>query len=92
KANTCAAQALRHSGMATSWFSVRENHAARRSLGQMRASWPLPLMSTIDYAAGQTRANNAILGLARDGSGSFVVLNESLGTVQLMLDVNGYFQ
>jgi hypothetical protein len=52
----------------------------------------MPLTSTINYAAGQTRTNNAILGLARDGSGSFVVLNESVGTVQLILDVNGYFQ
>ncbi|HXO27375.1 MAG TPA: hypothetical protein VOA80_08540 [Thermoanaerobaculia bacterium] len=53
---------------------------------------PLPQTSAIDYAAGQTRANNSILGLARDGSGSFVVLNQSVGTVQLIVDVNGYFQ
>ena len=53
---------------------------------------PMPLTSTINYAADATRANNAILGLARDGSGSFVVVNESVGTVQLILDVNGYFQ
>ena len=53
---------------------------------------PLPLASTINFAAGDTRANNATLGLARDGSGGIVVLNGSAGTVQLILDVNGYFQ
>jgi alpha-tubulin suppressor-like RCC1 family protein len=53
---------------------------------------PLPSTSTINYSAGQTRANNAILGLAPDGSGTLVVRNSSLGAVQLIVDVNGYFE
>jgi len=45
--------------------------------------------SAINFGAGQTRANNAILNL---GSGSLEVLNNSAGTVHFILDVNGYFQ
>jgi virginiamycin B lyase len=47
---------------------------------------------SISFSAGQTRANNAILQLALDGSGSFNVQNASLGTVDFILDVNGYFR
>jgi hypothetical protein len=37
-------------------------------------------------------ANNAILYLATDGSGSIVVENDSAGTAQFILDINGYYQ
>jgi len=50
-----------------------------------------PATSTIDYRAGQTRANNSILLLG--ASGDFQVLcSQSSGTVHLIVDVNGYFQ
>jgi outer membrane protein assembly factor BamB len=52
----------------------------------------LPLASNVNFGAGQTRANNAILGLAIDGSGAFVVTSGGTGTVDFILDVNGYFQ
>jgi hypothetical protein len=48
--------------------------------------------SMINFAAGQTIANNAILRLSGEGSGSIAVLASTLGTVQFVLDVNGYFQ
>ena len=48
--------------------------------------------SSINFAAGQTRANNAMLSLATDGTSSFGVQNNSAGTVHFILDVNGYFQ
>lgn len=48
--------------------------------------------SSINFSAGQTRANNAILLLATDGSGSITVENDSAGTTHFILDVNGYFQ
>ena len=58
--------------------------------------WPAdetqPLASFINFSSGQTRANNAIVQLSRDGSGAFEVLNGSAGTVHFILDVNGYFQ
>jgi hypothetical protein len=48
--------------------------------------------STINFAAGATRANNAVLGLATNGAGTIGVQNASAGATQLLLDVNGYFQ
>jgi hypothetical protein len=53
----------------------------------------LPLTSTINFSTGQTRANNAVLSLATDGSGGLAVLPTigGGGTVQLIIDVNGYF-
>jgi hypothetical protein len=50
----------------------------------------LPI-STVNFSPGQTRANNAILPLAFDLSGSLQALNGSAGSVHLILDVNGYF-
>jgi len=51
-------------------------------------------VSTINFGAGQTRANNAVLPLANDGSGT-VNANASVaggGAVHLLIDVDGYFQ
>ena len=51
---------------------------------------PLPLVSTMNYRAGQTRANNAILVLGPGGD--FVVRCVQVsGTTHFILDVNGYF-
>ncbi|HEX5759196.1 MAG TPA: DUF5060 domain-containing protein [Thermoanaerobaculia bacterium] len=53
----------------------------------------LPATSTLNFGAGATRANNAILSLAPDGSGTLAALAHLAGggTVHLILDVNGYF-
>jgi len=51
-----------------------------------------PVASTLNFVAGQTRANNAILALASDGSGTVEVFNGSAGTVHVIIDVNGYFE
>jgi hypothetical protein len=50
-----------------------------------------PATSTINYSAGQTRANNAtvLLGAAGDLS---VFCGQGGGTAQLIVDVNGYFE
>jgi hypothetical protein len=50
-----------------------------------------PVSTTISYRAGQIRANNAIAALGNSGSLS-VLCDQPNGTVQLLLDVNGYFQ
>jgi hypothetical protein len=50
-----------------------------------------PLTSSISFAAGRTRANNDILALSGSGT-SFSVFNNSLASVDFVLDVNGYFQ
>ncbi len=53
---------------------------------------PRPLTSTINYRTGQTRGNNAVVALGEDGLGSLEVRCDSAGTVQFILDINGYFK
>lgn len=55
---------------------------------------PVPGSSTINFAAMQTRANNAILRLSEGTSPALAVkaMLAAPGTVQLIVDVNGYFQ
>jgi plastocyanin len=48
-----------------------------------------PLVSTINYRAGQTRANNAIAGLGESGDLS-IKCDQTTGTVHVIIDVNGY--
>ena len=50
-----------------------------------------PGASTINFRAGQTRANNAIVPLSATGTLS-VADGQSSGTTHFILDVNGYFQ
>jgi hypothetical protein len=51
----------------------------------------LPLVSTMNWQSGQTRANNAIVPLG--SSGDIVVhVDQASGTVDLIIDVNGYFK
>ncbi len=52
---------------------------------------PVPLVSSINYIAGQTRSNNAVVPL--NASGEITVFcGQASGTVQFILDVNGYFE
>ncbi|HQQ78663.1 MAG TPA: S8 family serine peptidase, partial [Thermoanaerobaculia bacterium] len=66
--------------------------AAPGNLVIYRGDGVLPGTSTINFGVGQTRANNAQLQLALDGSGTVKVSNASAGPVHFILDVNGYFQ
>ncbi len=50
-----------------------------------------PNTSTISFRAGRTRANNAQLLLSTDGTGRITVKNNATGALDLVLDVNGYF-
>jgi hypothetical protein len=50
-----------------------------------------PLVSFLNYAAGQTRSNNAITSLSPGGALA-VRAQQASGTAHLVLDVNGYFQ
>ena len=49
-----------------------------------------PLTSNVNFRQGQTRANNAVVQLAADGSVTIGV--HMTGTVHVILDVSGYFQ
>jgi N-acetylneuraminic acid mutarotase len=51
-----------------------------------------PLVSNINFSPGLTRANNAVVPLATDGTGTIKVKNGSAGAVHFVLDVSGYFQ
>jgi metallopeptidase family M12-like protein len=51
----------------------------------------LPLASAINYRAGQTRANNQYASLGSTG-GMAVRCDQTSGNVQVIIDVNGYFQ
>lgn len=58
------------------------------------ADQPRPNTSVINFSAGQTRANNAVLVLSSDGLGRLAVQPVVVGggTVQLIIDVSGYFE
>lgn len=63
--------------------------------GELRAfpgDQSLPVASTVSFRAGSIRANNAILGLATDGSGTIAIHNTAASSAQVILDVNGYFR
>ncbi|HSD65208.1 MAG TPA: hypothetical protein VLF95_00830 [Vicinamibacteria bacterium] len=51
-----------------------------------------PNASTLNFAAGQTRANNALVMMASSGSGTLALKNSSTANVHVVIDVNGYFE
>jgi hypothetical protein len=51
-----------------------------------------PTASTLNFRPGVTRANNAVVALAVDTTGTIKVKNSSAGPVHFVLDVNGYFE
>jgi hypothetical protein len=52
---------------------------------------PRPGTSSLNYASGQTRANNAVVSLGVDGA-MVVYVSQPSGTAHVVLDVTGYFQ
>jgi uncharacterized repeat protein (TIGR01451 family) len=52
---------------------------------------PLPLVSAINYASGQTRANNAVTPVGTGGQIG-VHCDQAAGTVHFIVDVSGYFE
>jgi len=52
---------------------------------------PLPSTSTINYSAGQTRANNAIVQVGDNGSIA-ATCGQLSGTTHFIIDVIGYFR
>jgi hypothetical protein len=75
-------------------LSVNVTVVAPAAAGDLRlfpADQPTPLSSAINWSAGQTRTNNATLGLAW-GLGTAIVQNDAGAAVELVVDVNGYYQ
>ena len=76
--------------------AISVNLAAAQSTGagnlRLRpGGMPVPLVSSINYSAGQTRSNNAVLPLNAAGQLA-VFCGQASGTVHFILDVNGYFE
>ena len=51
---------------------------------------PAPQISSLNYAAGQTRGNNAVAPLS--ASGQMAVRCAPSGTTHVIVDLNGYFE
>ncbi len=83
-------------GIPGSAVAVSANLTVISSAGGFVSVFPgnaLPFRtSNLNFGAGQTRANNAVLMLATDGTGTVAVLNSSTTATQFLIDVNGYFQ
>jgi hypothetical protein len=74
-------------------LSVNLTVTSPTAAGNLRAypaGGAAPLASSINYSAGQTRANSGAFSLS--ASGLAVRADQAGGTVHLILDVNGYFQ
>jgi len=63
---------------------------AQGNLRLFASGAPAPLASTLNYGAGQNRANNAVAPLS--GGGQISLLCSPSGTTHVVLDVAGYFQ
>ena len=73
--------------------SINVTVTAATQPGDLRlyaAGTGLPLASTINYSANQTRANNAFVPLG--ASGLAVRLDQAAGSVHVILDINGYVE
>jgi uncharacterized repeat protein (TIGR01451 family) len=66
--------------------------SAAGNLRLFPAGQPVPTASSINYGAGQTRANNAVIRLNASGAMAAFVGQAAGTTVHLILDVNGYFE
>ena len=66
------------------------DQAADGFLKAYPADQAAPATSVINFVPGYTRANNAVLSV--DATGAIKVENGSLGALQLLIDVVGYFE
>ncbi len=67
------------------------NPTAAGDLQIFPAGTPLPVPPSVYYSAGQTRAKNSVLGLGLSGDIGTRV-DQASGTVDLVIDVTGYFR
>jgi uncharacterized repeat protein (TIGR01451 family) len=83
-------------GIPSNATAVAANIVATQSTGQGRlvghpTGTPVPFISSVNYAAGQTRGNNAIFSLSGAGELDLSVGGQQTGTVHAVLDIFGYF-
>jgi len=65
--------------------------SAQGNLRLYPAGQTVPSTSSLNYMPGQTRANNAIVGLSPSGALT-VRCSQASGTAHVVLDVTGYFE
>jgi hypothetical protein len=76
-------------------LSVNLTVTAPTAAGHLRlypAGTPRPLVSAVNFSAGQARANNSILPLNAAGAIAVYCSQASGQTTHFILDVNGYFE
>jgi streptogramin lyase len=56
------------------------------------ADQSVPPTTVINFRAGNVRANNLVVSLSGDGTQSVMIQNDSVGTANVVFDVNGYFK
>jgi hypothetical protein len=86
-----------HCGIPATATAISVNLAVTQpsAAGNVRlfpAGQAVPTVSSINYAAGQTRGNNAIVQLGAGGALAAFVGQPAGTTVHLILDVNGYVE
>src|SRR5262249_40958348 len=52
----------------------------------------MPATSTLNFRPGQVRANNAIVALASNATGTIALVNGSTGPADYVIDIAGYFK
>lgn len=52
----------------------------------------VPVTSVLDFGAGVTRTDNAVVQVSTDGDGRRTVVNDSAAPVIVLLDLAGYFE
>jgi PKD repeat protein len=68
------------------------NPAAQGQLRIYPGNTAPPVASAISFRASRTRANNGVVVLATDGTGTIGVKNDATGSVHFVVDINGYFK
>jgi hypothetical protein len=87
-----------HCGVPSSAVAIAVNltaiHASAAGHLTLSAAGITTGSSTINFSGGAIRANNAVLGLADDGTAAFAVMPvvQNNGEVDMILDVSGYFR
>ena len=66
--------------------------SATGDLRAYAADEPVPATSVINFSVGKTRSNNLLVALSQDGTQSVTIRNDGAATVDVVLDVNGYFK
>lgn len=72
-------------------LNVTVTRATRAGFLRLSAAGEDSVSSTINYAAGQTRANTAVVSLNESGALA-VLCGQAAGSVDVVLDVFGYFE